>query len=147
MRKQPLLLALAFTGLLGAANLATADEHGNGHNKHKNVCQECARVTSINVTEKRGESNAVGLLAGGAAGALLGNQVGSGNGRSVATVAGALGGAYAGKKIQENANSRKIWNVHVKYDNGHTGQFAFERDPGLRNGDLVRKTGGSLARR
>ncbi|MEO7497816.1 MAG: glycine zipper 2TM domain-containing protein, partial [Massilia sp.] len=145
-------LALGLTALLSGAGLASAGEHGAAvsaaaKGKHKQVCQECAKVVSINVTEKKGESNAVGLIAGGAAGALLGHQVGGGTGRDVATIAGAVGGAYAGKKIQEQANTSKVWNVHVKYDNGQQGSFAFDRDPGLRNGDLVRNEGGALARR
>jgi uncharacterized protein YcfJ len=32
-------------------------------------------------------------------GGLIGNQVGSGNGRKLATIAGAIGGAYAGNEI------------------------------------------------
>jgi uncharacterized protein YcfJ len=32
-------------------------------------------------------------------GGLLGNQVGSGNGRKLATIAGAVGGGYVGNEI------------------------------------------------
>ena len=67
-----------------------------------------------------------GAVVGGVAGALLGNQVGSGHGRQLATVAGAAGGAYAGKKIEEKAKSTKQWTVHVQYDNG---QQQYEQVP------------------
>jgi len=40
------------------------------------------------------------------AGGLLGNQVGGGSGKTIATVAGAAGGAYAGRKIQENQQNK-----------------------------------------
>ncbi|EEF21854.1 conserved hypothetical protein, partial [Ricinus communis] len=82
------------------------------------ACRDCGKVTSVVLGEKAGESSAVGLIAGGVAGALLGNQVGSGHGRQLATVAGAAGGAYAGKKIEEKAKSSKVWTVNVKYDDG-----------------------------
>ena len=64
------------------------------------ACVECGRVLSVAVTEKAGESSAVGVLAGGALGAVLGNQVGGGFGKDLATLAGAAGGAYAGKMIE-----------------------------------------------
>ena len=37
-------------------------------------------------------------------GGLLGNQVGGGNGKKVATVAGALMGGYAGNEVAHNRN-------------------------------------------
>ena len=80
------------------------------------------------------------------AGALLGNQVGSGSGRTVATVAGAVGGAYVGKKVQEQANAQRVWNVDVQYDNGQRRTFSFERDPGLQRGDMVKNAGSSIMR-
>jgi uncharacterized protein YcfJ len=43
----------------------------------------------------------LGGVAGAAVGGLLGNQVGSGSGRTAATVAGAGVGAYAGYKLAE----------------------------------------------
>jgi len=112
----------------------------------KSACAGCGKVTAVNVNQRKGESNALGMIAGGAAGALLGNQVGGGSGRKVATVAGAIGGAYAGKKIQESANSSTTWNVDVQYDNGQRGSFSFERDPGVQRGDRVQNAGQSIKR-
>lgn len=110
------------------------------------ACHDCGKVTAVNVGEKRGESNALGVVAGGAAGALLGNQIGSGSGKTVATIAGAVGGAYAGKKLQERSNAGKVWNVEVQYDNGQRRTFTFDQDPGLQRGDSVRNSGGSIMR-
>ena len=70
----------------------------------KAVCPDCGKVTSVTETERKGEGSPVGLIAGGVAGALLGNQVGGGSGKSLATIAGAAGGAYAGKKVEEKMN-------------------------------------------
>lgn len=110
------------------------------------VCMECGRVLSVAVTEKAGESSAVGVLAGGALGAVLGNQVGGGLGKSLATLAGAAGGAYAGKMIEEKVKTHKVWTVTVVYANEGKASFDFTQDPGLQVGDAVRNTGGGIAR-
>jgi len=44
------------------------------------------------------DNNIVGTLGGGVAGGLIGSRFGSGNGKTVATAAGALGGAALGNK-------------------------------------------------
>ena len=110
------------------------------------VCADCGKVVGIHMEEKAGESNAIGMLAGGAAGALLGNQVGKGGGRKLATIAGAVGGAYAGKAAQEKLNATKVWKVDVQYDNGKKASFSFDHDPGRNAGDRVKKAGASITR-
>lgn len=110
------------------------------------ACNDCGRVTAVSVNEKAGDSNAVGLIAGGVAGAVLGRQVGGGLGKDLATIAGAAGGAYAGKKIQENMNTSKVWTVSVKYTNGQTANFDFAQDPGLAVGDAVKNSGNTLVK-
>ena len=103
-------------------------------------------MTAVAETEKKGESSPAGLIAGGVAGALLGNQVGGGSGKSLATIAGAAGGAYAGKKVEEKMNTHKVWTVHVRYEDGRTQQFEFTENPGLRAGDQVKNSGNSVVR-
>jgi len=109
-------------------------------------CIDCGRVTAVHVVEKQGDSNAVGLIAGGVAGAVLGHQVGGGFGKDLATVAGAAGGAYAGKKIQENMSASQVWRVSVSYTNGGSANFDFASNPGLKVGDPVKKSGNTLVR-
>ena len=110
------------------------------------ACADCGRVLSITVTEKAGEYSAVGVLAGGALGAVLGNQVGGGLGKDLATLAGAAGGAYAGKKIEEKIKTHKVWTVTVLYANESKASFDFTHDPGFQVGDKVRNSGSSVAR-
>lgn len=110
------------------------------------VCTTCGRVASVTVIEKAGESNAVGMIAGGVAGAVLGHQVGGGLGKDLATIAGAAGGAYAGKMIQENINAGKVWLVSVQYPDGRAASFEFARDPGFKSGDAVKNSGNTLVR-
>jgi outer membrane lipoprotein SlyB len=109
-------------------------------------CTDCGQVTKVHVTEKKGESNAVGMIAGGVAGAVLGHQLGGGLGKDMATVAGAAGGAYAGKKVQENMNAHKIWTVSVQYPDGRTGSYTFSHDPGFEVGTKVRLSGQTVVR-
>jgi uncharacterized protein YcfJ len=42
------------------------------------------------------------------AGGLLGSQVGGGNGKKVATVAGAVAGGYAGNRVQKNLQDNDV---------------------------------------
>jgi len=111
------------------------------------VCTDCGKVVAVNVIEKKGQSTPVGMIAGGVVGAVLGNQIGRGTTRDVATVAGAAGGAYAGHKIEENARSSKSWSVRVRLDGGDERTFSFDHDPGFASGDAVKLSGNSIVRR
>lgn len=113
----------------------------------KAVCTGCGKVLSVRVIEKDGEGSAAGMVAGGLAGALLGNQLGKGNTRTVATVAGAAGGAYAGKRIEEKARATKQWQVAVRFDNGDERTYSFEQDPGFSAGSEVKASGSSIVAR
>lgn len=110
-------------------------------------CTSCGKVTAIKVVEKQGESSAGGMIAGGAVGALLGNQIGKGTTRDIATLAGAAGGAYAGKKIEENVKTVKRWDVSVRFDNGDERMFSFDKDPGFSVGSPILGTGNTIVAR
>ena len=103
-------------------------------------------MVSVTTTDKAGEGSAVGVIAGGATGALLGRQIGSGTGKDIATIAGALGGALAGKKIEEKVKTHKVWVVSVQYADGSTRSFEFEQDPGYKTGDAVKNSGQGIMR-
>lgn len=109
-------------------------------------CPDCAQVVAVSQTEKAGEGSAVGMITGGVVGAVLGHQLGGGFGKDLATVAGAAGGAYAGKKIEKRATTHKVWTVTVKLPNGHTSNFEYASHPGYQVGDLVRVENNRLSR-
>ena len=113
----------------------------------KEACPGCGRVESVTVGEKKGEGSALGMIGGGVAGALLGNQIGSGRGKTLATVAGAAGGVYAGNKIEEHVKTTKVWSVRVRLDGGEERMITFDHDPGLREGDPVSVSGNTIHRR
>src|SRR5262245_62930649 len=81
-------------------------------------CTECGVVQSVWFTEEKGKTSGVGLVAGGVLGGVLGHQIGGGTGKTVATVAGAAGGAYVGNKVEQNRNTKGMWNVSIKMDGG-----------------------------
>lgn len=110
------------------------------------ACVDCGKVVVINRTEKEGEGSALGVIAGGAAGALLGRQVGGGTGKDVATIAGAVGGAYAGKQIEQKMKKRQVWVVTVEYNNGNKADFELDQDPGFKTGDLVKNADKTIVR-
>lgn len=111
------------------------------------VCKDCGKVVGVVMSKKEGEAGALGIIGGGVAGALLGNQVGSGTGRTVATVAGAAGGAYAGHKVEEKMKETKVWAVRVKLDSGEQRVIEFNHEPGVKSGDLVKVSGNTIALR
>lgn len=114
--------------------------------KPKALCADCGKVSSIQLLDRAGEGSAVGMIAGGAAGALLGRQVGAGLGKDLATLAGAAGGAYAGKQLEQRMKTQQVWDVTVAYPGGDTLHYEFTQDPGLQVGDVVRKSAQSIVR-
>lgn len=101
-------------------------------------CVNCGAVEAINVIEVKGEGSYLGKIAGGLAGALLGNQVGSGSGRTVATVAGAAGGAYVGNEVEKRVNTTKHYEVVVRLENGGTQTITYTEQPSFVVGARVK---------
>lgn len=82
------------------------------------VCRDCGVVESVQAVTRKGEGTGVGAVAGGVVGALLGNQVGKGNGRKAMTVIGAVGGGAAGHEIEKRSRSTTIYRVQVRMEDG-----------------------------
>ena len=110
------------------------------------VCMDCGKVASVTLTERQGEPGAMGLIAGGVVGGLLGNQVGGGRGKDLATIAGAAGGAFAGREVEKRVTSQKVWVVRVNFTNGESANYEFAQDPGLKAGDNVKKSDKTVVR-
>ncbi|MDK2124224.1 glycine zipper 2TM domain-containing protein [Parachitinimonas caeni] len=64
--------------------------------------QECRQVKVTHVRPVKDSDRITGTVIGGLLGGALGNQVGGGDGRKLATVAGIVGGGYAGNRIQKS---------------------------------------------
>ncbi|MGE5161503.1 MAG: glycine zipper 2TM domain-containing protein [Betaproteobacteria bacterium] len=70
--------------------------------------QECRDVQVQKQAPVQDENRVAGTVIGGVAGGLLGNQIGGGRGKTIATVAGAAGGAYAGNQVQKNMQEKDV---------------------------------------
>jgi outer membrane lipoprotein SlyB len=102
------------------------------------TCTDCGIVQSIRASEVKGSTSGVGMVAGGVLGGVLGHQIGSGRGNTVATVAGAAGGAYVGNKVEQNRNTKTQWSVGIKMDGGQQRTFVYSSQPTVREGDRVK---------
>lgn len=104
-----------------------------------------ATVQSVREVKDPGQHTGLGPIAGGIAGAVLGDQIGGkGNTRKVLTVLGAAGGAYAGREIEKQAKATKHWEIDVRRDDGATEIIRSEVAPPYNAGDRVRLVEGRL---
>ena len=106
------------------------------------TCTDCGRVQSIRQVEEKGKTSGVGAVAGGVLGGVIGHQIGGGTGRTVATIAGAGGGAYVGNKVEQNRNTKTKWEVTLKMDSGNTRIFTYSNPPTVHEGERVKLVDG-----
>jgi outer membrane lipoprotein SlyB len=129
----------ALAAMLAACG--TVDPYGN--------VVEFGRISNIELVQapsgaSSSGSTTAGTLIGGAVGAVLGNQIGSGNGRTAATVLGAVGGAVVGNQIAKNRDGSynsptgAVYRVSVQTDNGQWRSYDVSATGDLRVGDRVR---------
>ena len=112
--------------------------------QQKAVCPDCGSVIDVKEVEVKGEGSGVGAVAGGVAGAVIGNQFGRGGTKTVARIAGAAGGAYAGHQIEKQVRSHKRYDVIVRMEAGGERTVSYESAPTWRAGDRVRIVDGKL---
>ncbi|MGH8674925.1 MAG: glycine zipper 2TM domain-containing protein [Burkholderiales bacterium] len=108
------------------------------------VCSDCGSVIDVREVEVKGEGSGVGAVAGGVAGAVIGNQFGRGGTKTVARIAGAAGGAYAGHQIEKQVRTHKRYDVIVRMEAGGERTVSYESAPTWRAGDRVRIVDGRL---
>lgn len=111
------------------------------------ICASCGRIESVRAIQQVAKPSGVGIAAGAVLGGILGNQVGSGNGRTLATVAGAVGGGYAGNEVEKRSRSTVSYQVRVRMDDGRLRTFPYAAQPGWTAGERVRVVNGQLTSR
>ncbi|HEF5871961.1 TPA: glycine zipper 2TM domain-containing protein [Burkholderia cenocepacia] len=107
-------------------------------------CQSCGTVVAITQTRTPGQSSGIGAVGGAAAGGLLGNQFGHGNGRTAMTIIGALGGGLAGNQVEKQVRAETDYQVQVQMENGATRTFTYRNPPPFGQGQRVRIENGTL---
>lgn len=107
-------------------------------------CSNCGNVESVRAIKTRAEGSGLGAAGGAVVGGLLGNQIGGGHGRQLATVAGAIGGAVAGNQIEGHVKASTSYEIRVRLDDGTLRTFTQSTEPAWRSGERVRIVNGSL---
>ena len=110
----------------------------------RQACQSCGTVESVTPVQRstKSEGPGMGAVAGGVLGAVLGNQVGHGNGRAAATLLGAVGGGYAGNAIEGNMKQVTVYKVGVRMDDGSRRSVEISEAPSV--GSAVAVEGSNL---
>lgn len=114
------------------------------------VCADCGTISAIEQRTEKGEGTGLGVATGAVLGAIAGREIvgGKRSHRDAAAVAGAIGGGYAGHKVEEKVRSKTYFVVSVRMDGGGTTQTVqLESAEGWAVGDKVRIEDGQLVRR
>ena len=104
-------------------------------------------VESVEVVPASGSQGpGIGAVGGAIAGGVLGNQIGSGSGRTAATVGGAVAGGVIGHQIEKRVNpgNPAQYRYRVRMDDGSYQTFTQEADANVRAGDRVRVENGRV---
>lgn len=108
------------------------------------ICGECGVVETVREVAVEPKGSGGGAIAGGLVGGLIANQIGKGSTRSIATVLGAAGGAYAGNYIEKSMKESKRYEVLVRFEDDSRRSFSSETPPAWQSGDRVRLQNGLL---
>ena len=127
------LFCLAFSAASSAAVAQAPAQPG---------CTDCGVVQSIRFVEEQQPTSGLGMIGGAVVGGVIGHQIGSGRGNTVATVAGAAGGGYVGNQVEKNRNTKTYWSVAIKMDGGNTRTFTYTNKPSVNEGERVKLVDG-----
>lgn len=111
-----------------------------------NWCSNCGNVESVRAIKQRAQGSGIGAAGGAILGGLLGNQVGGGHGKQLATVAGAVGGAVVGNQVEGNMKATENYEIRVRLDDGTLRTFHQSAPPDWRTGERVKIVKGRLRR-
>lgn len=84
----------------------------------KVVCASCGTVETVTPIQREAAPSGAGAVAGAVLGGLVGNQFGGGDGKALATIAGVLGGGWAGNTVEKNMKKETVYQVTVRMEDG-----------------------------
>lgn len=137
--------------LSGCASNAPYDNGTTAYNNNgftNSPVQGSGTIDSIQVVQGQARTGGGGAVIGGLVGALAGNQVGSGGGRTAATIAGGVGGALVGNNIEKNraGDAPEMYQINIRMENGETRSVTQDTVGDLRVGNRVRIVDGRAYR-
>ena len=131
----------------GNAGSVSSSDEKTAASEQKETCSSCGVVTDISPITHSAKPSGLGAVAGAVVGGVLGHQVGGGDGKKVATVAGVVGGAYAGNAIEGKTRTTTSYRVRVRFEDGRRDSFNYAQAPNLDVGTPVRVRNGELVPR
>lgn len=88
------------------AEVVNVEELTETVNTPREVCEDVAVTKKAPVKD---EHKIAGTTLGAVVGGVLGNQIGGGSGKKLATIAGVAAGGYAGNKVQGNMQDKDTY--------------------------------------
>jgi outer membrane lipoprotein SlyB len=105
---------------------------------------DAGEVVAITPVQTSEPTTGLGAVGGAVAGGLIGNQIGGGRGRILATVAGAVGGGLAGNGIEHVVRKQTSYQVQVRMEDGSYRNFSYSTQPPVQTGQHVHVSGDTL---
>lgn len=139
MKHVCVIFGVALGGLVTAG--CETQQNRYGRYEQPQYAEVHGTVERIEVVQASAPSQAsgVGMVGGAIVGGLLGNQVGRGTGKTLATIAAAAGGAYAGNEAEKRyAGNKEIYRVTMRVPDGRVVTFDQPETYNLRVGDRAR---------
>lgn len=133
----------------GNSNQGYNDGYNNRDNRASSgQVQGSGTIDSIQVVQGKAPTGGGSAIIGGLVGALAGNQVGSGGGRTAATIAGGVGGALVGNNIEANRanNAPEMYQINIRMENGEFRSVTQDTVGDLHVGNRVRIVDGRAYR-
>ena len=107
------------------------------------ICGVCGTVESVTAIEREAaQGSGIGAIAGAALGGLVGNQFGGGTGKDLATIAGMVGGGFAGNSVEKKMKKETFYEVKVRMEDGSLRKLEQKSSIGV--GTKVTVEGGKL---
>lgn len=144
------MAAIGITTAVGCSQSSTGENKTTASSPAKQTpvvaakCNNCGQIASVREIVTKGDGTGLGAVGGAVVGGVLGNQVGDGKGKDLATVAGAVGGAVAGNEIEKRVKSEKSYEIVVSLDDGASQTFIEPNLPAWRPGDRVKIENGRI---
>ena len=140
----------ALSGCASNAPFGNSQGYNDGYNNRASSgqVQGAGTIDSIQVVQGKAPTGGGGAIIGGLVGTLAGNQIGSGGGRTAATIAGGVGGALVGNNIEANRanNAPEMYQINIRMENGDFRSVTQDTVGDLHVGNRVRIVDGRAYR-
>jgi outer membrane lipoprotein SlyB len=155
MNSFPRLAFFPFSALIASALLCACASNGHGSNASTPTLTDTresgnsgfGRIEAIEVSKIPGSDDiGMGSVIGGVIGGILSNQIGGGNGKILATVAGMGGGAIVGNRVEQFNRLHETYRIRVQLDNGDLQTVSQDNDADLSVGNRVHIDNGHVYR-